>query len=80
MRRLLDTPTSAGMTSEIIHLFHAGELTREHAGGGVGGEDIIVHHVPLAELRAWLCKQQDGGKLIDFKIHACLFLAGLSIF
>jgi ADP-ribose pyrophosphatase len=80
MRSLLDTPTSAGMTSEIIHLFHASDLTREHAGGGVGAEDIIVHHVPLAELRPWLCQQEDSGKLVDFKIHASLCLAGLAIF
>ncbi len=44
---LIVTPTSAGLTSEFIHLFHARDLVREHAGGGVAGEDIIVHHVPL---------------------------------
>jgi len=76
IRPLLDTPTSAGMTSEIIHLFHATGLTREHEGGGVGAEDILVHHVPLAELDEWLLAQKAAGKLIDFKIHAALRLAG----
>lgn len=80
MRRLLDTPTSAGMTSEIIHLFQATGLTREHQGGGVAGEDIIVHHVPLADLGAWLARQQEAGRLVDFKIHAALWLAGLRNF
>jgi len=75
--RLIDTPTSAGMTSEIIHLFLATELVREHQGGGVGGENITVHHVPLAGLREWFAAQQTDGKIIDFKIHACLWLAGL---
>ncbi len=75
--KLIDTPTSAGMTSELIHLFHATGLVREHAGGGVAGEDIIVHHVPLARLRDWLREQQEAGKIIDFKILACLWLAGL---
>lgn len=75
--KLIDTPTSAGMTSEMIHLFHATELTREHDGGGVGSEDITVHHVPLATLRDWLDVQRTAGKIIDFKIHACLWLAGL---
>jgi ADP-ribose pyrophosphatase len=75
--KLIDTPTSAGMTCEIIHLFHATELVREHPGGGVAGEDITVHHVPLGKLREWLQAQQDAGKIIDFKIHACLWLAGL---
>ncbi len=75
--KLLDTPTSAGMTSEFIHLFHATDLVREHAGGGVGGEEILVHHVPLAALRDWLRDQEAAGKTIDFKIHASLWLAGL---
>ena len=77
MRSLLDTPTSAGMTSEIIHLFQATDLTREHSGGGVGAEEILVHHVPMAELGAWLGRQQAAGALIDFKIHAALWLAGI---
>jgi ADP-ribose pyrophosphatase len=76
IRLLLDTPTSAGMTSEIIHLFHASGLTREHQGGGTGGEDITVHHVPMAKLDVWLRDQQAAGKLVDFKIHAALRLAG----
>ncbi len=75
MAPLIATPTSAGMTSEIIHLFQAGDLSREHAGGGVGGEDMIVHHVPLGGLREWLRAQQSAGKSIDFKIHAALWLA-----
>ncbi|MDP3850049.1 MAG: NUDIX hydrolase [Luteolibacter sp.] len=75
--KLLDTPTSAGLTCEFIHLFHATDLVREHDGGGVAGEHIIVHHVPLAGLRDWLIAQQAAGKIIDFKIHACLWLAGL---
>ena len=33
---LMDTPTSAGLTSEIIHLFHAKDLVKEHDGGGSG--------------------------------------------
>jgi ADP-ribose pyrophosphatase len=73
---LIVTPTSAGMTAEFIHLFHARDLVREHAGGGVAGEDILVHHVPLSGLRDWLHAQQAAGKVIDFKIHACLWLAG----
>ncbi len=77
MRPLVASPTSAGMTSEFTHLFHARDLVRETNGGGVAGEKIIVHHVPLAELRAWLATQQTAGKLIDFKIHAALWLAGI---
>ena len=76
IRLLMHTPTSAGMTSEIIHLFHATGLTREHEGGGVGAENITVHHVPMSKLDDWLREQQAIGKLVDFKIHATLRLAG----
>lgn len=74
---LIMSPTSAGLTSEFIHLFHATDLVREHSGGGVGAEDIRVHVVPIASLRAWLHAQQQAGKMVDFKIHAAMWLAGI---
>lgn len=73
---LLASPTSAGMTPEITHLFFATDLVKEHAGGGTGHEDIKVHLVPRAGLRAWLKAREAGGDLIDFKIHASLWAAG----
>lgn len=79
MRLLIASPTSAGMSSEHTHLFHATDLVRENDGGGVAGEDIVVHHVPLAGLREWFARQEAAGKLIDFKIHAALCLAGIAI-
>ncbi len=75
---LIASPTSAGMSSEMVHIFHAQDLTREHAGGGIGNEDITVHHVPLPELRGWLAAREAEGLLIDFKILAALWLAGIS--
>ncbi len=75
---LIASPTSAGMSSEVTHLFHATDLVRETAGGGVAGENITVHHVPLADLRSWLASQEAAGKLVDFKIHAALWLAGVA--
>ena len=74
IRQLIASPTSAGMTPEITHLFLATDLVREHQGGGVGCENIIVHHVPRAELPQWLAAQEAAGKLVDFKIHASLWL------
>lgn len=76
--QLIASPTSAGMTSEFTYLFHATDLVREHDGGGVAGENITVHHVPLAGLREWFAEQEAAGKLIDFKIHAALWLAGVA--
>jgi ADP-ribose pyrophosphatase len=77
MLPLISSPTSAGMSSEYVHLFHATDIVREHQGGGVAGEDIVVHHIPLTQLRQWLAQQEAAGKLIDFKIHAALWLAGI---
>ncbi len=76
IEELISTPTSAGLTSEFMHLFLARELVRENDGGGTHGEDITVHRVPLNELRSWLRDQQRQGKTIDSKIHAALWLAG----
>jgi ADP-ribose pyrophosphatase len=77
MLPLISSPTSAGMSSEFTHLFHATGLVREQQGGGVAGENILVHHIPLSQLREWLAAQEAAGKLVDFKIHAALWLAGI---
>lgn len=77
IRPLIVSPTSAGMTSEWTHLFHATGLTRENEGGGVGGEDITTHLIPLDGLREWLTAREAEGVGVDFKIHAALWLAGL---
>lgn len=77
MLPLIAGPTSAGMTSEFTHFFHATDLVRENGGGGVSGEKIIVHEIPLRDLRKWLTDQQALGKLIDFKIFSALWLAGV---
>ena len=40
---LISSPTSPGMTTEMVSFFAATELTREHGGGGTQQEDILVH-------------------------------------
>ena len=74
---LLASPTSAGMTSELSHLFYATELVREHDGGGTEHEEITVHLVPRSELRTWLKAKEAAGYLLDLKIHASLWAAGI---
>lgn len=75
---LLSSPTSPGMTPEITHLFLATGLHAESEGGGIGGEEITVHLVPLAGLREFLREKEAGGALLDFKIHAALGAAGIA--
>ncbi len=71
--RLLSGPVAAGMTSEVLHLIRAHELTRVHAGGGVDGEDITVHVVPLAGIGEWLARQGQSGKWIEPRVYAGLW-------
>jgi ADP-ribose pyrophosphatase len=77
IRPILSSPTSAGMTPEFTHLFLATGLSRETEGGGVSGEEITVHHVPLPELRCFLAGKISEGLAVDFKIHAALAAAGI---
>jgi len=66
-------PSSPGITSEIIHLFRATGLRRTGEGGGVGGEDIEVHQVPLADVEHWLQRKRGEGVLVDMKVWAGLY-------
>lgn len=69
---LLSSPTSAGMTDEITHLFFAENATKSGPGGGVDGENITTHLVPFDELSGFFKNCENEGILIDFKIHAAL--------
>jgi len=43
------------------------------AGGGVAGEHITVHAIPLAGVSDWLAAQAQTGRLIDPKVYAGLY-------
>lgn len=68
-------PISAGFSNETLRFFRATGLTRENAGGGVDGENIQTHEVPLARVPAWLKKQVKAGKAVDPKVFAGLYFA-----
>ncbi|MFA6958183.1 MAG: NUDIX hydrolase [Thermoanaerobaculia bacterium] len=70
-------PSSSGLTSEVIDFYRASTVRRLHEGGGVGGEEIVVHLVPLAEVRAWLAAKEAAGCLVDPKIAAALWMSKL---
>jgi len=76
MEVLADGPTTAGLSNEITTFCAAHGLTRVGPGGGDESEDIVVHPVPLAGLRAWL-RDQEPRAAIDPKLYAGLWLAGL---
>ncbi|MEI2454103.1 MULTISPECIES: NUDIX hydrolase [Lysobacter] len=71
---LLIGPTSAGMSSERIAFVRATGLRRVGDGGGVDGEDIVVHEVPRDHAPAWLMAKQDEGYELDLKLWAGLWM------
>ena len=76
MRMLASGPTTAGLSNEITTFCQASGLTRVGPGGGDETEEITVHVVALAGLRAWLDSQRQRAD-IDPKIFAGLWLAGI---
>ncbi|RYD92039.1 MAG: NUDIX hydrolase [Sphingomonadales bacterium] len=59
---------SPGMVTEGFTLVRATGLTRIGEGGGIDGEDIIVHRVPLAEVPAFVAAKRAEGAAIDVKV------------
>ena len=69
-------PPSAGLASEIVTIFLARGLSREHDGGGDEHEQIVVHTVPITQADAWLTAQErERDVLIDPKVYAGLYFA-----
>jgi ADP-ribose pyrophosphatase len=66
--------SSPGMVSETFTLVRASGLEKVHEGGGVEGENIIVHRVALADVPAFVERQRSQGKMIDVRV--LLLLAG----
>jgi ADP-ribose pyrophosphatase len=72
-RKLVEAPSSAGLTSEFVTFFRATGLTRVGPGGGDDTEDIIVHVVPLGEVPAFLAEKMAAGFPVDCKVFAGLY-------
>ena len=60
------------MVSESFRLFRALDLVKTGDGGGVPGEDIRVHRVPLANLPDWIAAQRKQGYAVDVKLLTLL--------
>ncbi len=71
---------SPGMVSESFTLVRVHGLTRIGAGGGVDGEDINVHHVPMAELPSFIADCRAQGMGVDVKMLLLLSAALLARF
>ncbi|MGZ8346928.1 MAG: NUDIX hydrolase [Allosphingosinicella sp.] len=67
---------SPGMSSEGFTLLRAEGLTRTGEGGGIEGENILVHRVALTEVPAFVAAKRAEGCAIDAKL---LLLLGADI-
>ena len=68
--------SSPGMVSESFTLLVATGLTKIGEGGGVDGEDIIVHRVPLDGITDFVAAKRAEGCGIDVRV-AMLLAGGL---
>lgn len=59
---------SPGMSSEGFNLLRAEGLTKVGDGGGVAGEDIVVHRVRLAEVQVFVAARCGEGVAVDAKL------------
>jgi ADP-ribose pyrophosphatase len=75
-QRLIEGPSSAGLTTEMYHLFLAGDARKVGAGGGDAQEQIDVVIAPLDGIDAWLEEKRRTGIVIDPKIYMGLYFAG----
>lgn len=68
--------SSPGMVSESFTLLVATGLTKVGPGGGVDGEDIVVHRVPLDGIADFVAAKRAEGCGIDVRV-AMLLAGGL---
>ena len=69
--------SAPGLTSETFTLWRATGLERVGTGGGVAGEDISVHRVPLDSLGDFFAEKEAAGVVLDARLLLLLSLQGL---
>lgn len=73
LEKIMDCPTSSGMTDEVITFVRARGLRRVGPGGGDDSEDIETHLVPLDAVDGWLRSRHADGIPLDPKIYTALY-------
>jgi ADP-ribose pyrophosphatase len=75
LEQLFTVPSSAGLTSEVVTIFGARGVQKVAEGGGVDGENIVVHALPVGEVAGWLLARSRAGVLVDPKVFIGLDFA-----
>ena len=79
IEQLFTGPSSAGLTDEVVRIVRAKGLSLSGEGGGVDGESILVHKVPLVDLERFIADFEQRHGLVDFKVRlASALLKGVS--
>ena len=68
--------SSPGMVSESFYFVRAHGLEKVSEGGGVEGENITVHCVPLAGVAQFMASKRAQGCVMDAKLLMLLPLLG----
>ena len=68
VENLGDFFSSPGMVTESFTLLRASGLQKVSEGGGLPGEDITVHRVPLSGLELFLAERRARGDAIDVRM------------
>ena len=74
MEVLFAGPSSAGLADEVVHLVRAHGLRQTHPGGGIEGESIVVHRVPLHGLESFIEDFEASDGMVDFKVRLAAHL------
>ena len=64
--------SSPGMVTESFTMLRAHDLVKVSEGGGLPGENITVHHVPLAALDDFIAGRRARGDAIDVRLLTLL--------
>ena len=72
-QRLIEGPSSPGLTNERYTMYLALDAEQISHGGGDESEDIHVRLVSLDQVETWLQERREQGLLVDPKVYAALY-------
>jgi ADP-ribose pyrophosphatase len=74
IEQVFEGPSSAGLTDEIVTFLVATDLVKIAPGGGVGGENIVVHEIPRESVFPWIESRRREGRMVDARLYTGLYL------
>lgn len=71
-KEVYTAPSSPGLSSEIVVYFQTSNARKSRSGGGVEGEQITTHAIPLRSIRRWLKTRMTEDVYVDPKVYVAL--------